>query len=442
MFAIHAENLSKEYELGGARSGYDTLRDDLVKAAKLLVRRSERRRDREKVWALRDVSLEVGTGEVVGLVGRNGAGKTTLLKVLSRITEPTSGYADIRGRVGSLLEVGAGFHRELTGRENIFLNGAILGMGRGEIRAKLDEIADFAGVERFLDTPVKYYSSGMYLRLAFAVAAHLEPEVLLVDEVLAVGDAEFQRKCLGKMQDVTEEGRTVLFVSHNLAAIRKLCPRTIWIDQGRVAMDAETDQVLAAYLKESFAEDDAGVIEGDELRERAQSYLAPEPLFQPTRIALSDADGLRKTAFRSDEEIVLSLDYEVFTTVMNLRIVVSLVDEDGRIIMHTENLDHPSASDHYMSEPGSYSSECVIKRDLFGEQRFWIDVDMICENVQHVRVERGLHFDIAFQPYNENFSPHVGQGFLRPQLTWQTEAARIDAGSTPADLRVPRAQRD
>jgi lipopolysaccharide transport system ATP-binding protein len=244
------------------------------------------------------------------------------------------------------------------------------------------------------------------------------------------------------MHDVTEEGRTVLFVSHNLAAIRRLCPRTIWIDRGRIAMDGATDDVLPAYLKASFQEEDAGVVEGEELRKKTESYLAPHPLFLPTRIAVSDADGLSKTSFRSDEDIVLSLAYDVFKPVMNLRIVVALVDEDGRIIMHTENLDHPSAREFYMTEPGSYSSQCVITKDMLGDQRFWVDVNMICENVQHVRVERGLHFDVAFQPYNDNFSPHVGQGFLRPQLTWRTEAAPPEAGSPPVNLRERRARRD
>jgi lipopolysaccharide transport system ATP-binding protein len=205
----------------------------------------------DEFWALRDVSFDVQPGEVIGVIGRNGAGKSTLLKILSRITEPTSGEARIRGRVASLLEVGTGFHPELTGRENVFLNGAILGMTKAEIRSKFDEIVEFSGIGKFVDTPVKRYSSGMYVRLAFAVAAHLEPEILIVDEVLAVGDAEFQRKCLGKMKEVSnDQGRTVLFVSHNMAAMQNLCHRCIWLDQGRIERTGPTDEVVRAYLTE------------------------------------------------------------------------------------------------------------------------------------------------------------------------------------------------
>ena len=223
--AIRVEHLGKQYRLGGQQARYATFRETVVKAAKAPVRwlKGERRSEQNKFWALDDVSFEVKQGEAVGIIGRNGAGKSTLLKILCRITSPTRGRVDVYGRVGSLLEVGTGFHPELTGRENIFLNGAILGMSRKEIHRKFDEIVDFAEIEKFLDTPVKYYSSGMYVRLAFAVAAHLEPEILVVDEVLAVGDAEFQKKCLGKMGDVANEGRTVLFVSHNMGAVQTLC---------------------------------------------------------------------------------------------------------------------------------------------------------------------------------------------------------------------------
>jgi lipopolysaccharide transport system ATP-binding protein len=232
--AIRVEGLGKQYRLGGPRERYDTLRDQIRKWSSLrgLLRRATRAEHRPPFWALKDVSFEVEPGEVVGIIGRNGAGKSTLLKILSRITEPTEGAADIHGRVGSLLEVGTGFHPELTGRENVYLNGAILGMRRAEIGRKFDEIVAFAEVEKFIDTPVKHYSSGMYMRLAFAVAAHLEPEILIVDEVLAVGDAEFQKKCLGKMGDVAKSGRTVLFVSHNMQTIANLCQLCICLKDG------------------------------------------------------------------------------------------------------------------------------------------------------------------------------------------------------------------
>jgi len=262
--AIKVENLSKLYQLGEISTG--TLSRDLyrwwagVRGREDPYQKIGQANDRatkgtsDFVWALQDISFEVKKGEILGIIGRNGAGKSTLLKILSRVTKPTAGRIRVRGRMASLLEVGTGFHPELTGRENIFLNGAILGMRKDEIRRKLDEIVDFAGVERYLDTPVKRYSSGMYVRLAFAVAAHLEPEILVVDEVLAVGDAEFQKKCLGKMKDVSEnDGRTVLFVSHNMDAIQKLCSRGLLLGQGTVMALGSTDDVLHKYLNEGAA---------------------------------------------------------------------------------------------------------------------------------------------------------------------------------------------
>lgn len=258
--AITAEHISKEFRLGALQNEFPTLRESITagfgRAARLLVPGSRqdrvKRSEEEVLRALDDVSFQVSVGEIVGIIGPNGAGKSTLLKVLSRITEPTTGRAEVRGRLGSLLEVGTGFHLELTGRENIYLNGAILGMRRIEIRKNFDEIVAFSEVERFIDTPVKFYSSGMYLRLAFAVAAHLEPEILLVDEVLAVGDAAFQQKCLGKMGDVARQGRTILFVSHNMIAMESLCDRVIWLQGGRMKEDGPTDAVVTNYLR-SFA---------------------------------------------------------------------------------------------------------------------------------------------------------------------------------------------
>lgn len=256
--AIRVEGLSKQYRIGGKQERYKTFRDTVADMIKAPFRRVKpqaddiaMRNEEETIWALKDVSFEVKRGEVVGIIGRNGAGKSTLLKILSRITEPTSGYADIYGRLGSLLEVGTGFHPELTGRENIYLNGAIIGMKRAEIVRKFDEIVAFAEVEKFIDTPVKHYSSGMYLRLAFAVAAHMEPEILLVDEVLAVGDVQFQKKCLGKMGDVAKEGRTVLLVSHNMAAVTNLCRISVLLDKGRLSAHDETDKVISQYLADN-----------------------------------------------------------------------------------------------------------------------------------------------------------------------------------------------
>lgn len=248
---IRVENLSKQYAIGAKAEPYSTFRESLVRAARKPIDmiRGGNGGDKSTFWALKDVSFDVMPGEVVGIIGRNGAGKSTLLKILSRITEPTAGRIELYGRVGSLLEVGTGFHPELTGRENIYLNGAVLGMRREEIAKKFDEIVDFAEIEDFLDTPVKRYSSGMYVRLAFAVAAHLEPEVLIIDEVLAVGDAKFQKKCLGKMETIGKEGRTVLFVSHNMALVRQLCRSVILMDCGSMVDFGQTERALEAYLK-------------------------------------------------------------------------------------------------------------------------------------------------------------------------------------------------
>lgn len=261
---IYAEGLGKRYRIGD-RERYLALRDVLARAFLAPFRRGWQRRQRDYLWALRDVSFGIEQGEVVGLIGRNGAGKTTLLKLLSRITRPTAGFAEVRGRVGSLLEVGTGFHPELTGRENIYLSGAILGMKKGEIDRKYDAIVAFAEIDRFLDTPLKHFSTGMQMRLAFAVAAHLEPEILLVDEVLAVGDLEFQRKCLGKMREVSKSGRTIVFVSHQMNQIRRLCERVLWVDAGRIRQSGPTGEVIAKY--------EAAMIQGAQSDQRAGASL-------------------------------------------------------------------------------------------------------------------------------------------------------------------------
>jgi lipopolysaccharide transport system ATP-binding protein len=309
--AIRVDNLGKRYTIGGPQEPYKTLRDTLAGIAAAPLRRMRStfkrsngqavKRSRE-FWALRDVSFEIRRGEVVGIIGRNGAGKSTLLKILSRITEPTEGRAELRGRIGTLLEVGTGFHPELTGRENIYLNGTILGMKRAEIARTFDEIVAFAEVEQFIDTPVKHYSSGMYLRLAFAVAAHLDPEILIVDEVLAVGDAQFQKKCLGKMEDVARQGRTVLFVSHNMAAIRALCTDAILLRGGRVELAGPSDPVIAHYLASS-AEDLATSID--------LPRGASEAPGQARRLRIAAADGRPRAEFRLGEPWRVALEFEL-----------------------------------------------------------------------------------------------------------------------------------
>jgi lipopolysaccharide transport system ATP-binding protein len=315
--AIRVDHLSKLYHLGRAQQRHDTLRDALVSMFKRAnVGTSERSED---LWALKDVSFEVKAGEAIGIIGRNGAGKSTLLKVLSRITEPTSGRAEIHGRIASLLEVGTGFHPELTGRENIYLNGAILGMHRGEIERKFDQIVAFAEIERFLDTPVKRYSSGMYVRLAFAVAAHLEPEILLVDEVLAVGDAAFQKKCLGKMGDVAKEGRTILFVSHNMLAMQSLCQRVVWLDNGQVTKEGEAVQVVSDYLRLNTSTmmaqvwDDIETAPGNDTIRVHRMCVRPEGDSSPDRITMDTPLVIELELWNLLPDVRLHTNFHVLT---------------------------------------------------------------------------------------------------------------------------------
>jgi lipopolysaccharide transport system ATP-binding protein len=316
---IRVERVSKKYRLGASRAAQMTLREAIMGAARspirALRRRGESARGDETLWALRDVSFEVQPGEVVGVIGRNGAGKSTLLKILSRITEPTSGRAELYGRASSLLEVGTGFHPELSGRENVFLNGAILGMRRGEIRRRFDDIVAFAEVERFIDTPVKHYSSGMHMRLAFAVAAHLEPEILIVDEVLAVGDAQFQKRCLGKMGSAAQEGRTVLFVSHNMAAVSNLCRRGIVLEQGRVAYAGTQTEAVARYLTSCGAQ-------GRSLRDRVDRVGSGE--VRVVAVEVRDNEGRALDVAASGQDVEIYLRYEAAHGFQSSKVIVGL----------------------------------------------------------------------------------------------------------------------
>jgi lipopolysaccharide transport system ATP-binding protein len=304
---IRVENLSKLYRLGELHKQTNSFRDRITQGFSRLLPKNRRSSvsnhpSNTSIWALKDVSFEVKQGETLGIIGRNGAGKSTLLKILSRITSPTKGKALINGRVGSLLEVGTGFHPELTGRENIYLNGAILGMRKAEIVKKFDEIVSFAEIEKFIDTPVKRYSSGMYVRLAFAVAAHLEPEILLVDEVLAVGDIGFQRKCMGKMEDVSSAGRTVLFVSHNMAMIEGLCARALLLDDGQKALEGPTPTVIAEYMKS------LRTYSSISLRDRIDRQGTGE--IRLTKVRILDGDGNQTEQVRSGQDCILSVTYE------------------------------------------------------------------------------------------------------------------------------------
>jgi lipopolysaccharide transport system ATP-binding protein len=323
--AIRSEGLSKLYRIGPPQR-YKTLRDSLA-GLPSMVTRPWRRKAPDTIWALREVSFEVQRGEAVGVIGRNGAGKSTLLKILSRITEPTEGRAEIRGRVGSLLEIGTGFHLELTGRENIFLSGAILGMRKAEIERKFHEIVEFAEVEKFLDTPVKHYSTGMYLRLAFAVAAHLEPEILLVDEVLAVGDAAFQKKCLGKMGDVAAEGRTVLFVSHNMASIEHLCGRCILLDNGRVRLAGESHTVIDSYISLTQTDGEGGSPGVADLTAHTNVYGNRESIIRQVR--LTDQTGVARGTFRMGQPMVVEVELEGFADVPDGILGVTFKSHNG-----------------------------------------------------------------------------------------------------------------
>ncbi len=331
---IRVEGIGKRYKIGLRQRKTDSFREAVVEALRSPFRRLQRLRHpsaggEDTFWALKDINFEVRQGEVVGIIGRNGAGKSTLLKILSRITEPTVGRVTIHGRVGSLLEVGTGFHPELTGRENVYLNGAILGMHRGEIESKFDEIVEFSGVERFLDTPVKRYSSGMRVRLGFAVAAHLDPEILIVDEVLAVGDVQFQKKCLGKMQNVASSGRTVLFVSHNMAAIRNLCSRAILLRTGEIGTEGETAEVVSEYLTSLDPVGDSGLY--DDNPERSGSG---DVRFTDVDISgESEAGGGEIVAGR---DATITFDYENRVGAPDARVFFTIFNRDGVAVTHCD----------------------------------------------------------------------------------------------------------
>jgi lipopolysaccharide transport system ATP-binding protein len=325
---IKVEQLGKQYRIGARQASYDTLRDTIAGAVRAPLEglRRYRRRADEMIWALKDLTFEIMPGEVVGIIGGNGAGKSTLLKVLSRITEPTTGQVKLYGRIASLLEVGTGFHPELTGRENIYLNGAILGMKKTEVGRKFDEIVAFAEIEKFLDTPVKHYSSGMYMRLAFAVAAHLEPEILLVDEVLAVGDVAFQNKCLGKMGAVAKEGRTVLFVSHQMGAIARLCSKSILLRQGTIVKQGDTQAVIEYYMNEVSGSNDG--------------FIASAPAGKDISIIKAqalDAQGKTKSYFTHKEPITIAITCGISRWVPNTTIGFFVRDHRGRKVFTTNN---------------------------------------------------------------------------------------------------------
>ncbi len=423
---IKAENLGKKYRIGHqAESGrYTALRDVLMENARGVWNKT---RDmftgmpvvqgdtHEDIWTLKDVNFEIRRGEAVGIIGRNGAGKSTLLKILSRITEPTEGRVTIRGRVASLLEVGTGFHPELTGRENIYLNGAILGMSRAEIKRKFDEIVAFAEVEKYLDTPIKRYSSGMYVRLAFAVAANLEPEILVVDEVLAVGDAAFQKKCLGKMGDVEKEGRTVLFVSHNMAAIRVLCSRSILLSRGYVEKDGSSAQVLNTYL-------DSGS-QGKADRHWDDPKELPEyELVRLRSVCVRDESGLKIRRIGSDNLFYIEIEYWNLKPGNRLGTTVVLFNQEGTCVL--SSISNHEAKWHGKDRPaGLFRSTCQMPCSFLNEGCYKVTVIIFADHpgFSVLKEDECIEFEV-YDTGGVRGDYYGGwSGVVRPILQWHTE---------------------
>ncbi|HEX9796777.1 MAG TPA: ABC transporter ATP-binding protein [Anaerolineales bacterium] len=417
-WAVRVEGLSKQYRIGSMPSGYQTLRDTLVERWQSL-RSAKSDESDDILWALRNVSFDVPRGQALGIIGRNGAGKTTLLKILSRVTEPTEGRALIRGRVGALLEVGTGFHPELSGRENIYLNGAILGMRRAEIDARFDEIVAFADVERFIDTPIKRYSSGMNLRLAFSVAAHLEPEILVVDEVLAVGDAEFQRKCVGKMSDVAKQGRTVLFVSHDMSAILRLTQEAIVLDEGRIVMRAESAEAVDYYMTQGMSQ------AGEKLWDADEPLVAAAEPFRPISLAVIDHAGRPTDRVTANDSFEVVFTYELAEPMSSLRVGLYLFTSRGEPVLTSFDTDSPQAYEEHASRPaGRYQSRCRFPAKFLNEGRFVLGVNASAFRVRsYFTDEHALTFAVDETGAPGSQWAERRRGPVRPQLAWDVAEA-------------------
>jgi lipopolysaccharide transport system ATP-binding protein len=411
---IQLNQIGKRYRIGPRQERYRTLRDTLAEVAVSPFRkiRKSKRSAQEFIWALRNVSLEVNRGEVLGIIGPNGAGKSTLLKLLSRITKPTEGTAEIHGRVASMLEVGVGFHPELTGRENIYLNGAILGMKKSQIDSKFDKIVSFAEVERFIDTPTKHYSSGMYMRLAFAVAAHLEPDILLVDEVLAVGDVAFQKKCLGKLDDVTKQGRTVLFVSHNMVAIQSLCNRVVWLNEGGIVEDGRPGHVISNYLKTNSST----------RTEQAWSDIAKAPgndTVRIRRIRLRPEGGTPLDSITVDTALVMEFEYWNLKSDAHLHLSLHVYNEHGVLAFNTG----PANERVWHGRPfpaGLFRSVCRVPAQLLNNGTHRVRL-LVIQNQGFVCFQ--LNDALIFDVRDTERQGWLGEwpGAVRPNLEWTTE---------------------
>jgi lipopolysaccharide transport system ATP-binding protein len=424
--AVRVEHLSKRYRIGAAQTKfrYGLFRDVLMDVAKTPVRafrsmagKAMRGGDATSyIWALDDISFELEEGRVLGIVGHNGAGKSTLLKVLSRVTEPTKGAVMVRGRVGSLLEVGTGFHPELTGRENIYMNGAVLGMKRAEIDRKFDEIVAFSEVEQFVDTPVKRYSSGMYLRLAFAVAAHLEPEILVVDEVLAVGDAEFQKKCLGKMSDVAQQGRTVLFVSHNMSAILRLTQEALVLRRGQLIRRGPTQEAVDFYLA-------SGQADSGERTWEPQDIPASAAPFCPISVRLKDKQGKIVDTIRSTEPAFIEWEYQLNAPLTGLRVGMYISTMRGEYVLTTFDVDDARQFELFGArKAGRYLSRCTLPADLLNEGRYAVGVNASSFGVRRYFMdENALSFNVDISGAPGTQWAEVRHGPVRPRLDWTIE---------------------
>lgn len=437
-FAVRVHDLWKEYRIGGPPKGNDTFYDALSGFFRspfgVFRRRAQRALGEGRFWALREVDFELAPGEVLGVIGKNGAGKSTLLKILSRITDPTRGRIEVRGRLASLLEVGTGFHPELTGRENIYLNGAILGMARREINTKFEEIVDFSEVEKFLDTPVKRYSSGMYVRLAFGVAAHLDPDILVVDEVLAVGDASFQAKCLAKMGQVRNEGRTVLFVSHNMAAVQALCRRVLWLESGEVRDAGNPHEIVARYMEASTG-----------LESQRSWKLDEAPGNRQVRILASSAQPLAPSPTGSidlDTPVRLRFDYENLVEGAALCLSLHVIDQQGQIAFNAFPWREPKWHGRPFSR-GRYRSTCVIPARLLNDGTYTVRLFVMRDQSEVIlRLDDAISFRVLDVP-EPNCGWHRGwPGAVRPFLEWNTEkledcAVAGEGESVLADKETP-----
>lgn len=423
---VQVDGLSKQYKIGGRQRTYGTLRDDLISSVKSMFRANGSGKpdspESDTFWALRDVSFKVHEGEVLGIIGRNGAGKSTLLKMLSRITEPTYGRIEINGRVSSLLEVGTGFHGELTGRENVYLNGTILGMKRAEIARKFDEIVDFADVEQFIDTPVKHYSSGMYLRLAFSVAAHLEPDILIVDEVLAVGDVAFQKKCLGKMEGVAKQGRTIFFVSHNMPAVTRLCNRVIFLDEGEMRLDGASHEVVKSYLNAEI-----GTMSSREWLSSSKAPGGEVVRLRAVRVRNEEGQSSEKMDIR--KPVGIDMEYEVLKPDYKLMPAVVLHNEEGVRLFAA--IEHDPAWRGRTRPAGRYRSTAWIPGNYLAEGTLFVDVEMLTLEpaIEQFRERQTVAFMITDSCEGDSARGDWAgpfPGAVRPMLKWNTtEVGRL-----------------